>query len=371
MHIILFAIGLVILVYVLLSYEDEQKKVNNILEDVWIKLYDSERNYSQRLLDFLHATATLVTKLLARFYGDAHYSSRAFFASASMCLGSGIVFILLFIYWLKDMGVSPELLGLSLSGGTIITWCCVSLLLIATPALISNAKVIAASFLLSVGYAVYKVSVYVNGMVLTYSTYMPQTAQGEEAYNWQIIAAIWAISIIVVSSLLDYICIAYIRKRSESSASARSTIKYSANMLASIVFSIAMLFVLPIIFYIPYIIAFIPGSDFSAYILTQTNNPSSLFHAFMSIYPIISESVSYTYLFNMFPVILSFLFFFIITISLAYSAIWAVIPRSVYAVLKSKIHENKKTLIALSLALIGLSFPVGKNILEGILKYIV
>ncbi len=360
METIIFSLGIALLAYALLAYEDEQKRATNYLEGAWIKLYDTEKIMSQRVIEALKETALVTDRILSRLYGEKILSKRALFASASMSLGTGLFLIAVFYPWylsyLQEGGVEQELLDIAFIPMWMLTiMIFLSILLIVTPIVVNKTIVIAMTLISVVLLVSYELSNQLSDMmgVNTVAALQIDQLMNEMSLppiEW--LTVIWFILIVIVSAYLDYYCIAFTRSRIERAKDANGLFGFEWLIFQSIIFSFLLLMFVPILAWAPLLFGMWP---------------EEIKH-YMFLYILAADSTSYTWLFNLFPVLISFVFIILVILAIIYSMIWAVIPRSVYQVLQLKILENKKAITAIALSMIGFSFPILRNLISSVLK---
>ncbi len=76
-------------------YEDEERKIQNKLEEYWLKVDDSRIRYSSAAGRFIRSVASLTTRLLNRLFGPRFVSFQALFMSACLAIASTCVFLTL------------------------------------------------------------------------------------------------------------------------------------------------------------------------------------------------------------------------------------------------------------------------------------
>ena len=79
-------LGSVLLLYVVFSYEDEEKKVQSWLEEAWVALDDKDKNASTRIRDFLQRIVKGILQILSRVYGGKIISLESFAAAYFFCV---------------------------------------------------------------------------------------------------------------------------------------------------------------------------------------------------------------------------------------------------------------------------------------------
>jgi len=76
----------------LFLYEDEQGRIQNKLEEWWVKLRDQEDSAISRHAAFMRAVARLATHGFDRVFGERVFSFRALWVSGWYSLASYILF---------------------------------------------------------------------------------------------------------------------------------------------------------------------------------------------------------------------------------------------------------------------------------------
>jgi hypothetical protein len=93
--------GLCLLAYVLFSYEDEEKRVKSWIDDAWRSLEETDAKTSQRLNAALVVMSQAASSVLARIYGQALISVRAFLVPVTLGMGGiAILMSLVMIFFM-------------------------------------------------------------------------------------------------------------------------------------------------------------------------------------------------------------------------------------------------------------------------------
>ncbi len=127
------AAGLLLLYLALFLYEDEQGKIQNVLENWWVRLSDHQSSALSRQAAFLRGLSELLSSGLDRLLGDRLLSLRAFGVSWCYSMASFSLFLALML----DISLTAELAGWQTSwicAGSVAAW----ILLGTLPALIQR-----------------------------------------------------------------------------------------------------------------------------------------------------------------------------------------------------------------------------------------
>jgi hypothetical protein len=95
----------------LFIYEDEERRIQNALEDWWIRLDDMREHLTRRHIAYLRTINDMVASWLTRLFGKKFFSVRALGVSACLSIASLMMIMLLFHASVEssDLNESPVL----------------------------------------------------------------------------------------------------------------------------------------------------------------------------------------------------------------------------------------------------------------------
>lgn len=305
---IVFVVGLALLTYTLFSYEDEEKKLKNWLDEAWLKLYAIDNSFSKRLLTFLRVLLNGLNLVLAKLYGREVFSFRAFASSVCLCTGIAIA---LFLY--EDMLDFNIWIGIILVSGFLLT-----------PYLITGPMLYVVSALLL------SVAAY-----LTFDSF-----DGRDTPIGRLDGMEWLRQFglaVALASVVDFLSISSSRKL--------LLLATDTDVLRKCLAYIALTIAAPIAFIVFQIVV-------SEYIENEE----------------LSTAVGFLFMFNLAALLLSAAFFIVLFASVVTRIMAAILPRAIYATVKLKLFENRKSCLGLGILFIGLQFPQATGIMERIAK---
>ncbi len=93
LQLIAFGIGITMILYVLLSYETEERRLVAWVESTWMELSDIDKGMSTRIAGFLRRIAARADLVLNQTYGKKLFSFSAFLASCSISILVGFILV--------------------------------------------------------------------------------------------------------------------------------------------------------------------------------------------------------------------------------------------------------------------------------------
>jgi hypothetical protein len=293
--------GLCLIVYVLFSYEDEEKRVKSWIEDAWLSLEETDAKTSLRLNAALVVLSQAASSFLARVYGEKLLSVRAVLVPLALAMGGLLALI------------SLAMSAWMLSGVTFLGT--------KSPPDYGRALIMLAPFLF--GCAIFAGS-FAHGL-------KGKLALGAGALLW-LFFAVTAPQIFGVLTTLgfgfDTLSIALVRRllrKAEQSTSLARTVFIMG--LASVA--------------VPFLLALI-GVGFA---VAGMDADSTL------------ENVEIVAACAMVAVLSTTLLFVVLLVCIAVRVIIGVAPRVVYSISKFKLLENRKSTMAVAIALVGVWLP--------------
>lgn len=303
-----FIVGVLLIAFAAFSYEDEEQRVSNWLEEAWTFLADGAGEFGDRAVLFLKTLITGTITLLNRFYGKRTISLRSYLSSVCLCIAFGIIICLY--------------LGMEISYWTALP---LAAALFLTPLIRNRAFYLLASLMF---------------VAAIYSTY--RFFDGEESINGVISGkdeVLTLSSALLVASIFDFLSVAVTRWALSRSMSASSLLGIVLYLLTVIINAVALL-ALPALF-----IFLRPFSG--------------------------GEILTWIYILSGMSVLVALSFFIILAVSICLRLIAALLPRTLYMVIKFKLFENRKSTIGTGVFLIGIQFPQFSTMVERVSKALV
>ena len=304
MKIVTLSLGCILLGFSLFAYEDEENRVRNWLEDIWLSLSCLETSVHGRLLNGLRTVAKATAWVFAKLYGEKIVAVRAYITSTSLCTGVG-----LFIYGLNPLSSWLRSEISFLLPGLIML---ISVLCFGAPVIRKHA----------ISYALTASSICAVLVVL----YFLDNNNG----LWLSADLIPFLGMVGGSSVLDFCAISTTRWAMRTAAQTNSL---TGAIACFAVCLLAGLFV----FVAPYY-----GTDA---VMKWFPSPYE-----MNIIAGVRE-------FNLLAFVVCFAFLAIAVLSAACRIVLMLVPRMWYPAIKLRITENRRAVAATGVALIGVSYP--------------
>lgn len=316
-------------------YEDEEKKVQNSLEELWIKLSDSSISQTSKLARVINTSLFQLEDGIKRIIGDQFLTFRFFKISILLSFASMLLFSVYYVETTKFIDwVSSKL---NYHWGTIVF--CYLLYAFSTLTLLnySNDQSLSDSKRKIMNlFGNYLFWLFFGSILL--GIFLPLFKK-EIIYEEFLITAI-PTSIFLLALLYDFIAIAFLRW-------SITKVKNSTNLFFSFI-----LFVLGLAIYFLAIlpILFVPSIES----IVMSDSSKDFYKGLLQ----------FIYLSNIPAKYVSFLIVAFIFLSLSHKLVWNTLNRFVYSIQRYKLIENKRHLIILALILISWSL----NLFEDLLK---
>lgn len=155
LRILTAAVGVIIVYASVAMYEDEEKRLQNRLEELWVVVDDYRRAALSTETALVRASAAAVRKRVRMVFGDRLRSTRAVFAAAAYVITSSAAAVITIGFaavWCEDAECSTPLIAVML-GVLILVGAVVPLLLNRRVAIIVATVVLALQLLSSIGSA--------------------------------------------------------------------------------------------------------------------------------------------------------------------------------------------------------------------------
>lgn len=321
-----FLVGVTLISFVLLAYEDEEKRMASWLERAWIGAFEREERFAERADRFVRSVLEATTRLFRRAYGAKLLSLRAF--EAVICFLLGSFFLMVGVVTLGEPTGEDWLI--SLAGIAI------GVALLVVPWLerprwkhvLASFGVVAASLvLLNDGYVLY---------LAAYDEIDPGQTPSQQKFHLFIFA------VMAAAIVGDYALVAMTRWLYSRAAASKS-------FVGMIVWAGLSTMAAPLLLFAAYSLIFL-----------------GVFHVVVS-GALIELFVK---LFHLVALATSFAFVALCATSVALRLLYAVVPRAIYSATKFKVLEKRKTAAGLGTLLVTPAFPQSGAVLEALVKAI-
>lgn len=309
-----FVVGLLLLAYVLFSYETEEKRVSSWLDDAWIYVSDKETTLAFRILGFLRALTSALSNLLDRLYDTKVLSVRAYLSSVCLCAGFAIIVCL---YMEIDVDFWLSL---------VLATC----LLCTT--LIKDRRIFYLIATLSIAISAYATWRYFEGHD---SLNGPMRGADELAtLGWALLAA----------SAFDFLCVSVTRRALSISAKTASLAKLLLQLLIIVLTSAVIL-----------------------------SSPLGVIYVSLHYFEVLISSTIpiWIYIFSAMSILVVTSIFLMFFLAVFVRLLVGLLPRTLYTTIKFKLLNNRKSTIGMSMFLIGLQFPQASMWMERVAKIVV
>jgi hypothetical protein len=299
-------VGCALLCYALFSYDDEEKRVENWFNDAFRAMQFRESSVSERLRLALTYILTGFSRLLDRVYGPSLLSFQSAAASLSFCLGFGAVVMIFAASW------HPELGWFYYQGTPLIA--AFAGLAVSSPFLPGKVR----QFVL-IGLVFVAAVVFLRDDV----------------------SDLLLLLFVVPTTALDALGVALLRKLYRLATVAQTLRRVMAGALAATLMPFLMT-------------VFFAYSDHFLYTAIDGAQPD-WFRVYVTAGMVL-----------FLPIATGMFFLVLLGSAFVLRFLAALVPRAIYSVIKFKVLEDRKPLIALGLAFVGLGSPIIGNILTSI-----
>ena len=311
LRVICATLGLILSGYVLFSYEDTEKRMQNWFDKAWVSLADAQLTISSRINSFLQIILSGLNSIFVRMYGTKLISLKSFIVSLLLCLSLGVIIIGVIAFQAQGYWLAANvILGILLFFIPLITS---ERFLV--PGFFGGIAVIAA-----VDAYLYFETDYVIYASIAFDFFGP----------WLIFGVIDSLAVATVRKLFTFA-------------------ELSSNLRRTLLFMSLGIFCGPL-----YIAAIIVPYGEREY--WDIPNNLALFYG----------SLAY----GAWAFLTSFSIVLVVVSALLGRIFYVIAPRVIYAPIKLKLLENRKLMFSIGTALLGSAFPEYRQILEKLTKYL-
>ena len=303
------AVGLSLFLYVMLSYEDEERRAANWITAAWSVLYEFDKGVSVRLRKFLQAILRGADNIYSLPYGNRLISTQGLVTSASFSTALALY--------------------ISEWHGREVVWVPILFIIVLSPFIRRR----------SLSYTISAFGIATFALILLINIKETYT------HTWRISGALMDIGTPLALAVIDFLAIAAMRKLFRLAAYTSSLIATILAIAAAVLCGLAITVCL---------------ANMAIYAQGQLG----------LIFSLDGHSTLLTTLvvFTIFIAVQSLVFLFAILMVGFGRSIIAVAPRALYSLIKLKIVENRKTTAGIGVALIGLAMPQASTAFETVVK---
>lgn len=306
-------LGLSLLCYVLLSYEDEERGVTTWISSAGAALRDLDKNLSVRLRDFMQFTLKGLDFIYSLAYGTTLLSNRAYLSSLSFATALACY--------------------VSEWHGALLAWLPILLLLVISPFIRPR--------ILSYTTTLAGVLAFMCIVIFDIKETYPRTWVAENR-----VLIVWVVAAPLILGLIDFFVVAAMRRIFRGAQQYTSLLSLVAVIAATAIIA-------PIIVIIIGDSAIYIERKFDFFALDRD---SSILQLFLILSGFIAAQSS--------------LFLLALTMVVISRLMIAFAPRALNSILKLKILENRKTTAGIAASLIGVAFPHSSAAIEKFVKII-